>query len=62
MKKYEITTCDNNGSLCYTFRERKTGKNIYTSNVLSHVMAYANGYASSSMQKLDDICIIRIKQ
>lgn len=62
MKKYEITTCDDNGSLCYTFRERKTGKSIYTGKILSHVMAYANGYASSSMQKLDDICIIRIKQ
>lgn len=62
MKEYEITTCDDNGILYYTFRERKTGKCFYTSKILSHVMAYANGYATSSRQKLDDICIITIKK
>lgn len=61
MKKYEITTCDYNGTLYYTFREIKTGERLYTDKVLSYVLAFANGYAASSMQKLDDICIIRIK-
>lgn len=59
MKKYEITTYNSNGTFGYTFRDVETDKYIYTNEIFSNVLLFAEGFAVGKGEKLDNICTIR---
>lgn len=59
MKRYEITTYSSNGSFGYTFRDVETDKYIYTNEIFSNVLLFAEGFANGRGEKLDDICTIK---
>ena len=46
MKKYEITTYNSNGTFGYTFRDVETDKYIYTNEIFSNVLLFAEGFAA----------------
>lgn len=59
MKKYEITTYNSNGTFGYTFRDVETDKYIYTNEIFSNVLLFAEGFAAGKREELDNICTIR---
>lgn len=59
MKRYEIITYSSNGSFGYTFRDVEIDKYIYTNEIFSNVLLFAEGFANGRGENLDDICTIR---